>query len=116
RRRIEVQGGRAMIEHGFVRVAAGVPRARVADCVHNAERIVQLMKRAEAEGAAVLATPELSVTGYTCGDLFHQVVLQRAAVSALADLLQHSLKTYPGLTIVGLPLAVDDKLYNCAAV
>src|SRR5262245_45664895 len=105
-----------MIEHGFVRVAAGVPRTRVADCAHNAQRILGLMKRAEAEGAAVLATPELSVTGYTCGDLFHQVALQRAAVHALQDLVQSSLKTYRGLTIVGLPLVVDNKLYNCAAV
>src|SRR5437016_11010004 len=105
-----------MIEHGFVRVAAGVPQARVADCAPNAERILGLMKRAQATGAAVLATPELSLTGYTCGDLFHQVALQRAAVRALQDLVQNSLKIYAGLTIVGLPLVVDDKLYNCAAM
>ena len=105
-----------MLQHGLLRVAAGVPRVRVADCAHNAERILGLMKRAEAEGVAVLALPELSLTGYTCADLFHQLALQRAAVHVLDDLVQKSLTAYPGLTIVGLPLAVDDKLYNCAAV
>jgi NAD+ synthase (glutamine-hydrolysing) len=105
-----------MIQHGFVRVAAGVPRVRVADCAANAERIVGLMKRAEAEGTAVLVMPELSLPGYTCGDLFHQSSLQRAALSALKDLVQKSLTMYTGLAIVGLPVAVDDKLYNCAAV
>src|SRR5579862_9243954 len=99
-----------MIEHGFVRVAAGVPRVRVADCAANAERILGLMKRAEAEGTAVLVMPELSLTGYTCGDLFHQSTLQRAALSALKDLVQKSLTIYPGVAIVGLPVAVDDKL------
>jgi NAD+ synthase (glutamine-hydrolysing) len=105
-----------MLEHGFVRVAAGVPRARVADCAHNAQRILGLMKRAESEGVAVLILPELSLTGYTCGDLFHQTTLQRAAVHALESLVQSSLEVYGGLAVVGMPLAVDDKLYNCAAV
>jgi NAD+ synthase (glutamine-hydrolysing) len=105
-----------MIEHGFVRVAAGVPRVRVADCAHNAERILDLMRRAGSEGVAVLATPELSLTGYTCGDLFHQLALQRAAVNTLAHLVQVGLKTFAGMAIVGLPLVVDNKLYNCAAI
>jgi NAD+ synthase (glutamine-hydrolysing) len=105
-----------MLEHGFVRVAAGVPRARVADCAHNVQRILGLMKRAENEGANVLILPELSLTGYTCGDLFHQAALQRAAIRALESLVQSSLKVYAGLVVVGMPLAVDDKLYNCAAI
>jgi NAD+ synthase (glutamine-hydrolysing) len=105
-----------MTHHGFIRVAAGVPRVRVADCAQNAESILGLMKRAAAEGAAVLALPELSLTGYTCGDLFHQSVLQRAAVHALDDLVQKSVQVFAGLTIAGLPLVVDDMLYNCAAV
>jgi NAD+ synthase (glutamine-hydrolysing) len=105
-----------MTHHGFIRVAAGVPRVRVADCAHNAESILGLMKRAAAEGAAVLALPELSLTGYTCGDLFHHPALQRAAVHALDDLVQKSVQVFAGLTIAGLPLVVDDMLYNCAAV
>jgi NAD+ synthase (glutamine-hydrolysing) len=105
-----------MLHYGFVRVAAGVPRVRVADCAHNAERVLGLMKRAEAEGVAVLVLPELSLTGYTCGDLFHQTALQHAAVQALGDLVRKSLQVYAGLTIVGVPLTADGMLYNCAAV
>jgi len=105
-----------MMRHGFLRVAAGVPRVRVADCAYNSERIIGLMKKAQEEGALVLVLPELSLTGYTCGDLFHQLALQRAAVKALEDLVQKSLQIFSGLTMVGLPLVVDDKLYNCAAV
>ena len=61
-----------MLHHGFLRVAAASPVLRVADCAFNAERILGLMERAEAEGVAVLVFPELSLTGYTCADLFQQ--------------------------------------------
>ncbi len=105
-----------MLEHGFIRVAAGVPRMRVGDCAYNANRLLELMQRAEAAAAALVVFPELCLTGYTCGDLFHQPVLQRAALHALDDLVQKSLQAYRGLVILGLPLAVDDKIYNCAAV
>src|SRR4051812_13032741 len=101
-------------EHGFVRVAAAAPAVRIADCRHNAQRALGLMKRAQAEGAAVLVMPELSLTGYTCGDLFHQPALQSAAVAALGELAQESVKSFAGLVIMGLPLSVGDKLYNCA--
>ncbi len=108
--------GQRMLQYGFVRVAAGVPRTLVADCAHNADRILGLMRRAEAEGVAVLALPELCLTGYTCGDLFHQTALQRSATAALGQLVQRSVADYGGITVLGMPLAVDDKLYNCAAV
>ena len=70
--------------HGFVRVAAAVPSVRVADADYNVQRIRGLLKRAESEQVAVVVFPELSLTGYTCGDLFHQTVLQRSALDALA--------------------------------
>ena len=105
-----------MIQHGFVRVAAGVPRVRVADCRFHAERILGLMKRAETEGAGVLVLPELCLTGYTCADLFHQPVLQRAAMEALGELTQKSVKLFQGVVVVGLPLVVDNQVFNCAAV
>src|SRR6266576_1452146 len=69
------------MNHGFVRVAAASPRMRVADCIYNAERILELMARAETEGVAVLVFPELSLTGYTCADLFHHLPLQRGATA-----------------------------------
>ena len=60
---------------GFVKIAAGTPNIRVADCMYNAEQIVALMKEAAAQGVKVLALPELCITAYTCADLFLQPVL-----------------------------------------
>ena len=57
---------------GFVKVAAGTPAIRVADCRYNAEQIFTLMREAAKQGVKVLALPELCLTGYTCGDLFLQ--------------------------------------------
>jgi NAD+ synthase (glutamine-hydrolysing) len=105
-----------MIQHGFLRVAAAVPELRVADCAFNAERIAGLMARAEGEGVALLVFPELCLTGYTCGDLFHQPALQRAALEALDGLVRTSKESFSGVAILGLPVAVDDQLFNCAAV
>jgi NAD+ synthase (glutamine-hydrolysing) len=105
-----------MNPHGFVRVAAAVPQVRVGDCAFNAERTVGLLARAEEQGVAVLVFPELGLTGYTCGDLFHQPRLLAGAVEALGTVLGGTLKTFGGLAVVGLPLFHDDQLFNCAAV
>src|SRR5947209_16679584 len=74
------------------------------------------MARAEKEGAAVLVFPELSITGYTCADLFQQLSLQRGAIAGLQRLAEESRRVFSGLAVVGLPLVVDDQLFNCAAV
>ena len=105
-----------MIYHGFLRVAAAVPTLRVADCAFNAERILALMARAESEQVAVLVFPELCLTGYTCADLFQHGVLQHGAIDALGRLVEAGAQAYSGLAVVGLPLAVDDQVFNCAAV
>jgi NAD+ synthase (glutamine-hydrolysing) len=105
-----------VLYHGFLRVAAAVPRLRVADCDYNRERILTLLAHAAQEQAAVAVFPELCLTGYTCGDLFLQPTLQRAACDSLLTLAQRSREIFAGLVIVGLPLAVAGQLYNCAAV
>jgi NAD+ synthase (glutamine-hydrolysing) len=102
--------------HGFLRVAAAVPKVRVADCCFNAEQIIGLLARAQAESAAVVVFAEMSLTGYTCGDLFHQPALQHAALDALAHVARGGAAVYSGVAVVGLPLVVDDQLFNCAAV
>jgi NAD+ synthase (glutamine-hydrolysing) len=102
--------------HGFLRVAAAVPSLRVADTDHNTQSILELMKRAEAEQVSVVVFPELSLTGYTCADLFHQTTLQRSALSALAQILDEGSALFSGLAVVGLPLVVNDRLFTCAAV
>jgi NAD+ synthase (glutamine-hydrolysing) len=105
-----------MSYHGFLRVAAATPTLRVADCPYNAGRIIGLMEHAEAEGVAVLVFPELALTGYTCADLFQQASLQRAALAALEQITAASRTLGPGLVAVGVPVAVDDQLFNCAAL
>ncbi len=102
---------------GFIKVAAGTPKIRVADCEHNGEQIIALMKEAAEQGVKVLALPELCVTGYTCGDLFLQDTLLQGAEDALAHILEET-KDLDMLTAVGLPVRSkwDHKLYNCAAV
>jgi NAD+ synthase (glutamine-hydrolysing) len=105
-----------MDRFGFLRVAAAVPDIRVGDCARNADRILGLMARAEAEGVALLVFPELTLTGYTCADLFQQTTLQRGALEALARLKREGAAAFSGVAVVGLPLAVDDQVFNCAAV
>jgi NAD+ synthase (glutamine-hydrolysing) len=105
-----------MSHFGFLRVAAATPTLRVADCTYNAEHILALLSQAEKDGASVVVFPELALTGYTCADLFHQAVLQRGALAALAHVARVSASTFSGLAVVGLPVALDDQLFNCAAV
>jgi len=100
---------------GFLKVAAGTPKIRVADCLYNAGQIIALMKQAAEQGVKVLALPELCVTGYTCGDLFLQDTLLDAAEAALGDILEET-KQLDLLTALGLPVRHENKLYNCAAV
>ena len=102
---------------GFVKVAAGTPRIRVADCRYNAEQIFTMMREADKQGVKVLALPELCLTGYTCGDLFLQPTLLRGAEEGLATILEAT-KNLDMITAVGLPVRNkwDNKLYNCAAL
>ena len=67
------------MKDGFICVAAGTPKVRVADCRYNAEQIFTMMREAEKQGVKILALPELCLTGYTCGDLFLQDTLLRGA-------------------------------------
>lgn len=102
--------------HGLLRVAAAVPKLRVADCAFNAERMLTLMEQAEREAVSILVFPELSITGYTCADLFLQTTLCQGAITALLDLAKATTSLFSGVCLVGLPWAVDDQLFNCAAV
>jgi NAD+ synthase (glutamine-hydrolysing) len=105
-----------MNPHGFLRVAAASPELRLADCSFNAERTIELLKRAEEAGVNLVVFPEMGLTGYTCHDLFHHSVLQRAAENALARVAEESGRVYRGVAVVGLPVAVDGQVFNAAAV
>ena len=103
------------MKDGFISVACGSPDLRLADCHYNAEQTFTIMRAAEKAGVKVLVLPELGLTGYTCGDLFFQDTLLRGAEEALATVLEAT-RNLEVVTAVGLPVRVNNKLYNCAAV
>ena len=100
---------------GFIRVAAAIPHVRVADCHYNTEQIESFMAKAEGIGVDVLCFPELGITGYTCQDLFQQQLLIDEAEASLLRLLELS-RSLKVTAIVGLPVAFEGVLLNCAAV
>ena len=103
------------MKDGFISVACGTPKLRLADCHYNAEQTFTMMRQAEKAGVKVLVLPELGLTGYTCVDLFYQESLLRGAEEALATVLEAT-RNLEVVTAVGLPVRVNQKLYNCAAV
>jgi len=102
-----------MENYGFFRVAAAIPEVRVADCKFNAEHILPLIEQAYNAGAQVVVFPELSITAYTCADLFLSAALLQNSDMAIADLLSKTEKI-PTAFIIGAPVAMSGKLYNCA--
>lgn len=103
------------MEFGFIRVAAATPRVKVADVDANVEEICRLAEIAENEQVSILAFPELSVTGYSCGDLFAQELLVSRAEEGVKRLKTFSRGKSLTL-VVGVPVRVRGSLYNCAAV
>ena len=104
-----------MNKYGYMKVAAAVPMVRVADCRYNAEQIIALIRKAAEKQVDAIVFPELSVTGYSCGDLFGQSTLLAAAEEAVARVLEQT-EDLAVTAIFGAPVAVCDKLYNCAIV
>lgn len=104
-----------MSQLGLIRAAAVTPVIKVANPEYNAAEILTCIKRANQEGAAVIVLPELSLTGYTCGDLFFQEILYQKQLSALEQIL-HNTTSIPGLIVLGFYLRLGNSLYNCAAV
>lgn len=103
------------MKHGFIRVAAATPIVKVADCEHNADRIIELIDKAEENNIKLIVFPELSVTGYTCGDLFLQDTLLRKAQEEVKRITEYT-KKIELVAIIGFPYAMNGKLYNTAAV
>ena len=99
---------------GFIKVGAATPKVRVADPAYNREQLVKTAREAAGRGVKLLVFPELSMTAYTCGDLFGQEILVRAAREELARFAAET-EALDMLMFVGLPWAQDGKLYNVAA-
>lgn len=104
-----------MQNYGFIKVAAAIPALKVAACAYNAQEMEKLIRQAAGAGVRVVVFPELSLTGYTCGDLFLQPALIRAAEAALADLLQRT-AAEDIVFIAGCPVAAGSALLNAAVV
>ena len=100
---------------GYMRVAAAVPRVHIADAHRNAEGALKIMQEAFNEGVEIVVMPELSLVGYTCGDMVLQKKLLKDSENALAWLMQET-ADIPTIGIVGLPVVYADRLYNCAAI
>ncbi len=102
-----------MRKGGYFRVAAATPKVKIGACRYNAEQIYNLATSAAERGAEVVVTPELSITGYTCGDLFLQPHLLSSAMESL-EWLMKELYDVEITTIVGVPIKHRNALYNCA--
>ena len=103
------------MKYGLIKVAAAVPAVKVADVDYNVREIESLIAQAEGQGVEIIVFPELSVTGYSCQDLFHEQLLIDKAEEGLMQLLDFTRKL-DVICIIGLPIQVGALLYNCAAV
>ena len=103
------------MNYGFVKVAAAVPRVKVADCKFNSERLEGLITIAEGKGVQILNFPEMCITGYTCGDLFAQQLLLEQAEMALIQIL-NSTRQLDIISILGMPVVVNSTVINAAVV
>ncbi len=91
------------MKDGFIKVSAGTPDVRVADCEYNADQIIAMVGEMKEKGARIMVFPELCITAYTCGDLFWQENLLREAKAQLLRIAEET-EDVDGLIFVGLPL------------
>ncbi|MEW6625082.1 MAG: NAD(+) synthase [Bacillota bacterium] len=102
-----------MYNYGFIHVAAASPKLRVANPAYNVSQIIEVLKQVEERQVVLAVFPELCVTGYTCGDLFKHRHLEEEALDAFLMLLQET-KLLAVLALVGMPVHIKDRLFNCA--
>lgn len=100
---------------GYIRIGAAVPQLRVTDIDYNLSSILDLIEEARKKGVQILSFPEMSLTGYTLGDLVqHQTLLEK--VRKVLDLILAKTSSSSPLVILGMPLSVEQKIFNAAAV
>lgn len=101
--------------YDFVRIATIVGNVKVADTTHNTEDLREKIRYSISKGADIILTPELSLTGYTCGDLFFQKELIESAKKGLWEISSDT-KSYKGIVVLGMPIMVYNQLFNCGVV
>ncbi|MCJ8329385.1 MAG: NAD(+) synthase [Lentisphaeria bacterium] len=100
---------------GMYRVAAAVPMLKVADVKYNVEQMILLLQTAAENDAALVLFPELSLTGYTCGDLFFQQSLLKDQLDGIETLRKATEKTFT-IVVAGAAIRHDNRTYNCAVI
>ncbi len=103
------------MNYGFVKVAVAIPTVKLADCKSNVDAIVPLIEEAASKDVQLVCFPELAITGYTCGDLFHNHLLIDEAEKALSQLLEAT-KNFPIICLVGMPVKSCNQLFNAAVI
>ncbi|MEE0531985.1 MAG: NAD(+) synthase [Anaerostipes hadrus] len=103
------------MKDGFIKVAAATPKIKVADPAYNTEEILKIIDETEKKGASILVFSELTISGYTCGDLFLQQPLLTECKNQLLRIVKATEKK-DMLVVVGCPIVIKQKLYNCAVV
>jgi len=101
--------------YGFARIACAIPEIKISDCRYNADKIIESIYRAVERGTEFIVFPELSLTSYSCGDLFFQDLLILEAYKNLERIVRFT-SGLEIIVIVGLPLRFRNKLFNCGAV
>ncbi len=102
------------MKYGFLRVACASPKLVVADCSYNGSQIIECVKNINKENVSIIVFPELCITGYTCGDLFFQKTLTDSALTELKTIAKET-ESLDSLFFVGLPLCLEEGIFNCAA-
>lgn len=103
------------MKDGFIKVAAATPKIKVADPAYNTEEILKIIDETEKNGASILVFSELTISGYTCGDLFLQQPLLTECKNQLLRIVKAT-ENKSILVVVGCPIVIKQKLYNCAVV
>lgn len=103
------------MKDGFIKVAAATPKIKVADPAYNTEEILKIIDETEKNGASILVFSELTISGYTCGDLFLQQPLLTECKNQLLRIVKVT-ENKSMLVVVGCPIVIKQKLYNCAVV
>jgi len=102
-------------KYGFIRIAVASPELRIANVQFNVNKHIEIAKESLSEQADILLFPELSITAYSCADLFYQRDILDSAIEGLKQLVEFS-KNSNLLIIAGVPIQLDNKLFNCAAI
>jgi NAD+ synthase (glutamine-hydrolysing) len=107
--------GFKLADFNIIRVAVASPEIRISDVNFNVSQIKKIISESKAKGSHIVLFPELSITGYSCGDLFFNNELQELALDGISEILNYS-KEIDEIIIVGFPLLIESKLYNSSAV